>query len=426
MNDNSARSATGTTNELSSPVDPRARYEIIDIIRGFALFGVLVANMVMTTQDLGITEEMRVALPTVRLDNFSLFLTGTFIDGKFFTLFSMLFGLGFAVQLSRAAHREVSVLPTYIRRLGILFIFGAAHGLLLWFGDVLHVYALLGLVLILFRNQSDRTILLWAFGILLFLMGLPTLNWFAEANGWEDTMIFGRVIAPSEMYESLRHGGYAEILRLNWRVHLQDYGEFGFNNILLWYLDIFSKFLFGFYVGRRKWLQHVQEHNGHFRRVLPWALVIGLAGNAFMYAGWVYDIGRPESDFARAVMRSLHEVWVLSLSIGYVCALVLIYQSAPWRFFITCLAPLGRMALTNYLSQSVFLLALFYGIGFGLLGEVGAGACLALSVMIIAVQITLSAWWLNRFQFGPMEWLWRSLTYAKLQPLQKKSNIDVM
>ena len=155
-----------------------------------------------------------------------------------------------------------------------------------------------------------------------------------------------------------------------------------------------------------------------FRRVLPWALLVGLAGNGYMNAGWEFDLWRPESEFLRAVLTSLHEFWIVSLSIGYLCALVVLHQHPRWGRRISCLAPVGRMALTNYLLHSVSFIVLFYGIGLGLLGRAGSAVCVLLSVAIFAVQIGFSAWWLNRFRFGPVEWLWRSLTYGKLQPLR--------
>jgi uncharacterized protein len=174
-------SRTGT---LIAPVAPGERYEIIDIVRGFALFGVLLANMVWTTQEAPLTDEQRQAMTTRSVDDAALFFTGAFIDGKFYTLFSMLFGMGFALQLTRASERGVSLLPTYMRRLGILLAIGILHTVLLWFGDILHIYALLGFVLILFAGRSNRTVLRWVVALAALSISFPMLHWAGKVSGW--------------------------------------------------------------------------------------------------------------------------------------------------------------------------------------------------------------------------------------------------
>lgn len=401
------------------PVAPGSRHEIIDIIRGFALFGVLLANMVLTTQYLAITEERRLALPTVTIDAAAECFIGTLIDGKFFTLFSMLFGLGFAVQIARATQRGGTLASTYPRRLGVLLLIGAAHATLLWFGDVLHVYALLGFLLLLYRDRSDRTVLAWAVGLLVLIMCVPVIGWGLEHAGIEPVRAFGREIEAAELYDGLRHGTYADVVRLNWAMHLQDYGVLGPDNILVWYADIFSKFLFGYWVGRRMLLQRAAESRHVFRRVLPWALGLGIAGNLILNLKWAYGITVTEHVGILIALRALHEVWVVSLAIGFACGLVMLAGRPGTRPLVAWLAPMGRMALTNYLVQSVCLLAVFYGIGGGMLGRIGAAGCVGLSVVIFAGQAVISAWWLGRFRFGPAEWVWRSLTYGVRQPLRR-------
>lgn len=379
----------------------------------------LVANWILVTQFLAMTEEQRQALPTVTWDKFAAFMTGVMIDGKFFTIFSMLFGLGLAVQLARASSAGRTVLPTYTRRLMLLLAMGVLHGMLLWYGDVLHRYALLGFLLIVFARLSDRCIARWIVGILLFLVLRPVAAGIAESAGSESWMLFGRVVEVSERSEITRHGSYADILRMNWDIHLQDYGEVAFGrHLLFWYVDIFSKFLLGYLIGRRMLLQSAREHLSLFRRVLPWALLIGLGGNLYMNLVWVYDIGRVEHALVRDVLRGVFELCVVALALGYVCLLVLLHEQGRFRVLLGWLAPAGRMALTNYVSQTVMLLVLFYGVGFGLVGRVGALYCVLIAVAFFVVQCLLSRWWLNRFRFGPLEWAWRSLTYGRIQALR--------
>lgn len=404
------------------PVGPTAvgeRYAIIDIVRGFALFGVLLSNMVLTTQFLALPNSIRETLPTATLDTAVLFMVDTLVTDKFYTLFSMLFGLGFAVQLHRASQRGADIGPVYVRRLVVLFAIGVLHGSLLWFGDVLHIYAILGFALLFFAERSDRVVLWCAIGVAAIAGAIPLLDWMAEARGWIYPLLFGGEIPVREMYEILAHGSYSQVLQLNWRVHLFDYGQPGFGGwIGLWYVDIFWRFLLGFLIGRGMLRTRTQMHGDSLRRLTAWTLSIGLAGNAVMSARLNYEAWSVDNRLLDALLDAMHEVWVLALAIGYVCLLAIFYQRPRWDRLAGGLAPVGRMALTNYVTQSAAMMLFFYGIGFGLLGTAGVAACLALSVVIFAVQIACSRWWLNHYRFGPLEWIWRTLTYGRVQPLR--------
>lgn len=415
--------STTVSSAEPQPVGPTAigeRYAIIDIVRGFALFGVLLSNMVLTTQFLALPDSMREALPSATLDTAVLFITDTLVTDKFYTLFSMLFGLGFAVQMHRANQRGADVAPVYMRRLIVLFALGVLHGSLLWFGDVLHIYAILGFALLFFAGCSDRFILGCAIGVAVIAGAiLPVLDWIAETRGWTYPLFFGGEIPAEEMYEALAHGTYGQVLQLNWRVHLLDYGQPGFGGwIGLWYLDIFWRFLLGFLIGRRMLRATTQIHADSLRRLMAWTLSIGLAGNAVMSARLNYELWSLGNQVLDGLVSAMQELWVLALAIGYVCLLALFFQRPKWDWLLGGLAPVGRMALTNYVTQSAAMMLFFYGIGFGLLGTAGVAVCLALSVLIFAVQIAYSRWWLNRYRFGPFEWIWRTLTYGKLQPLR--------
>jgi uncharacterized protein len=405
---------------LQAPVPPGERYAIIDIVRGFALFGVLLSNMVLTTQFLALPDSVREGLSTAGLDTAVLFLIDTLVTDKFFTLFSMLFGLGFALQLHRAASRSVNVLPTYARRLAILFLIGCLHGSFLFFGDVLHIYALLGFVLILFAGRSDRVVLGWALGIAAVGASIPFFEWLATVRAWEYPHLFGAQISAAEMYEALASGSYLDVLRLNWEIHLLDYGQPGFGGwIGTWYVDILWRFMLGFVIGRVMLVQGTRFHGGRVGRWLPWTLAIGLVGNALMSARLDYQAWSVDSGLVNALLSAVNEVWVLALAVSYVGVLTLVYRRPGWDRVVGLLAPVGRMALTNYVAQSAFMMLLFYGLGFGLLGKAGAMGCLLASLGIFAIQIALSRWWLDRFRFGPLEWMWRSLTYGKRQPLSR-------
>jgi uncharacterized protein len=397
------------------------RIQLIDVVRGFALYGVLLANLIWITHDGAVTPAQMAALPTAALDRVVKLGVEFFIDWKFYTLFSFLFGLGFSVQLMRGERRGTSVLPVYLRRLAVLLAFGLVHAYLVWYGDILHHYALLGFLLILTRKWSDRALL--GMGI-----GLGVVLPAAVVIGKE-------LVSPSELragpdpaelqilearFHAFTSGSYAASFRENARYAV----SFWTSGFALHFLPaILGKFFLGFYVGRRRLLEQPETHLALFQRLLVWGLLVGLIGNAL----WVWtieltDSGRlaPSSGWVLAVQVPIY-IGLIAMAVFYLSCLVLLWRRPGWRSRLAWLAPVGRMALTNYLTHSVIYLALFYGFGLALLGRVGAAFCLALSILVFAGQIMLSSWWLRRFRFGPAEWVWRSLTYGVRQPMRLRA-----
>jgi uncharacterized protein len=218
-------------------------------------------------------------------------------------------------------------------------------------------------------------------------------------------------------FEAFTSGDYGESLRENAKY------AFGFwtHGVALHFVPaILGKFLLGFYAGRHRLLERTDVHLGLFRTLLVWGLVLGLFGNAV----WVVI-----TLLTNEGILSASSLWVLgaqlpihaglvAMAAFYLSMLVLLWRKPAWRHRLKHLGPVGRMALTNYLLQSVFYLGIFYGFGLTLLGRLGSAACLGLSVAIFAAQILFSSWWLRRFRYGPGEWLWRSLTYGARQPMQ--------
>lgn len=392
---------------MKKPTATSTRYEIVDIVRGLALFGVLLGNMIWTTQWFALTDDQRTSLPTLELDKILSFLAFMLVDFKFYTLFAMLFGLGFAMQLSRSSDEGWGFLTVYTRRLLVLFVIGLAHAFLLWFGDIVHVYALVGFVLILFHRLTDRAILRWVVGLALLTWLLPFFN-----TLWPSTIGAGQQVAGmsgAERFAALTGRDWLDVLRVNASFMREAYGQFqmDFDSTAYWYLSVLWKFLLGFVIGRRMLLQNAEKHLSLYRRVLPWAATIGLAGNAYLSASsWFFGADLPDqTSWARSLSWALVELSMFALSMAYVAALVILYQKPRWRSRLRHLQPVGRMALTNYLLQSVFLVLLFYGVGVNLLGKVGVAICVALSFVIFGCQMAFSRWWLKRFRFGPMEWI---------------------
>jgi uncharacterized protein len=174
-------------------------------------------------------------------------------------------------------------------------------------------------------------------------------------------------------------------------------------------------------VGRRNWALRTSELCPALRRLLPWTFAAGVIGNGTAMLIEEFQqanvIGR--NAFWVHAFQPVEEAGILALAFTYLIGLVLLFhRSDAWRRRLAYFTPVGRMALTNYLTQSVLYLLLFTGVGFGMYGEVGPAWCVVLAPIIFAVQMAFSGWWLTRFRFGPAEWVWRTLTYGQMQPMR--------
>ena len=395
------------------PVLGQERIDAIDILRGVAILGILIVNMGLFSH--GETPPARGIV-----DRLIFF----FAQEKFKALFSFLFGVGLAVQMLRAEARGARFLPRYARRLGVLFLIGVAHSLLVWDGDILHDYAQLGVVLLLFRRRSLRTLLVWA-GVLIAipmvfyslttyraLTGGGHVNpqvqkWIAYETEESDQQTTDDADDAARIYA---RGTYGEMLAFRARELPRD---------LLPDSDdafIVAMFLLGLYAGRRRIFHDIPAHRTFLRRVQRWGLLIGVAGNAAFAVGGAFE---PAPD---SVMQNGGRLCLVfgaaALTLFYASSIALLTQSDRWRRRLTPLAAVGRTALSNYLLQSLICTTIFYSYGLALFGRVGSSVGLLLTIGIFLVQVPLSVWWLGRFRFGPIEWAWRSLTYWQRQPMR--------
>jgi len=160
-------------------------------------------------------------------------------------------------------------------------------------------------------------------------------------------------------------------------------------------------------------------HLNFIRKLCWWSLGIGLAGNT-VFVLTVDSSVFSDPTLASGIGAIGYLIGAPALCFFYMSVIVLLNQQPKWETRFAILAPAGRMALTNYLLQSVICTTIFYSYGFGLYDKVGPAACIILTILVYMIQVPLSIWWLKRFQFGPMEWLWRSLTYWRVQPMRKE------
>lgn len=409
-----------TSASLLGPVPAGERVQVLDLLRGFALLGILVVNaefFAFPMQDLfrGLPADAPAA------DYWSKWFVAFAAQGKFYSLFSFLFGLGFTVILERATARGVPAGRLYARRLVVLLAIGLVHGVLIWPGDILTMYALVGFLLLAMKDLRPRTLLVLGVMFLavpVLLMGLMTgmtALWQLSPGGGEQA---ARVMAENAAaQDELRaaallaysSGGFVEVTAQRWR---------DFSTLLsyapMWAPSVLGMFLIGAYFGKRRLLQEAAHHRPLFRRLLLAGLLAGLPASAYWATtGIRLDQSWPSVEVLLAMSANALAGPLMCLM--YVSLFVLLTGSGQR---LAPLASLGRTALSNYLLQSLVWSTVFYGYGLGLFGEVSRAWLPAAALGFWLLQIPLSHWWLRHFRFGPAEWLWRSLTYGRRQPMR--------
>ncbi|MFP4334087.1 MAG: DUF418 domain-containing protein [Wenzhouxiangella sp.] len=403
----------------ASSIKPVAqRLEHLDILRGFALFGILLVNFEWFTRPLQaivLGADPDLAGLGLTVD----WLIVMLAEGKFYPLFSMLFGVGFALMAERAQARGASFGGLYLRRLLILLVFGAAHLLLIWAGDILLVYAISGgLMLLLFASTPVQRLWKWA---LTFIVAPLVLMWAAALSIWAtqgDPALHATLVAEFEADGAALEQTVARAAEIHatgsWMdnvVQRLDDGRFLLENAAFWIPPILGYFLLGRWLIATQRLLQPDRHRLFFRRWRSRGLLLGLplaAGGAWLMHDATAIIPTP----GVAVGMTLTTVGALLLSLAYLSMVVL------GREQLRFLAPAGQMALTNYLCQSLVWTWLFYGHGLGLWQDIGRAWHPLLVLGFFALQVVFSRVWLARFRFGPVEWLWRSLTYGKRQPFR--------
>jgi uncharacterized protein len=385
------------------------RLEFVDALRGFALFGVFCANLLIFSGIEYMDAAQRASLITGRLDSVAYFCERFFIENKFMGLFSFLFGISFWLFLSRVQGRGVPAVTLFYRRTFWLFMIGAIHGWLLWCFDILRFYALWALLLPLFVRTVPRRLLAAALtaGIL-----VPAL--ISGVNVWLARPAAGAPDYDAMALSAFASGSYREVLTANWRYDWYltiDISQLGYQ------VAVFGRLLLGLYVARTVDLENLGAHRALLRRVLMVGGMAGLVGST-IFAGGLLSRSS-ESAWLATVRRLLVESGQLGLTLAYASAMAMAFVVARWRRVIGLLAPIGQMALTWYLLQTVFGIWMFYGVARGPahMGQLGPASLGAIGLAGFVVQVALSRSWMSRFRFGPAEWCWRSLTYGKVQPL---------
>ncbi len=396
----------------------KQRIEIIDALRGFSLAGIVIVHFVENFIGSAVPQNVLEALHIGPLDYVVDVFIGLFLRGKFFALFSFLFGLSFFIQMDNAQKQGKNFDLRFFWRLVILLIIGGIHHMF-YRGDILTIYAFLGIFLIPFYKLSNK----WVLGCtaLLFL-GLGRFIVFALTNG--DNIFSPGGLMPDDpralsYFNTIKSGTIQEVFMSNSTIgHLNkleyQLGYFGRGYIT------FGFFLLGLYAGRIGFFLRLDESKKLIKKVLIGAIIlfvvsIVLTGLIFMQLGQDVTF----DNWPAMAGLTAYDLNNIAMTFILIALFVMLYKKVKGQQWLGKFAPYGRMALTNYFFQSLLGTFLFFGWGLGYLVELRNSYTFLISILVIIGQMRFSKWWLTKFQYGPLEWLWRSITFFKWYPFKK-------
>ncbi len=395
-----------------SPTTQKKRIEILDVYRGFAIMGIFVVNIVIMNSTF-LNQDEFAKQWTATIDQVAERVLQLFFYTKFFPIFSLLFGLGISMQAIKMAESHTLSFTFYARRMLILFVLGILHIVFIWSGDVLHLYAILGLLVTLMIKKSNTFLL----GLSLFFLLFPFYDQLFSS-------IFEWLSYHPEKYLSnytgkdvntiIKYGTYLVGIQLRIREY--------FSNLpmLLGFLApmALSMFLLGLYLGKNKVYESLDLFIHKIKKpLLITAVVTNIYRIVFLFVlpnTAVYRI-----DIYRSIFIKFMVVSDITMGICYLWIIGWLWYHTKWSYILTPLKYAGRMALTNYILQSIIGLFIFSSIGFGCYETFSPSGTLCIALLVFAFQIVLSRIWLSYFTFGPLEWAWRCLTYKKYLPIKK-------
>jgi uncharacterized protein len=379
------------------------RLDLIDILRGVALFGILMVNLPFLAQPIYTALEPTANLPLA--DQVAAWIVSFAFEAKFYVLFSFLFGYGLAVQLVRAAEKGEPLGPRYARRLIGLLVFGLLHAVFFFVGDILVSYVLLGILLWYWRDWPARRLFWLAGGLMgLAILGRIVLAQAELADPTTASEISRLAAAAQQNYLGDFFSGAGQ--------RLQDLVIFYIFTPLFNWPTALAMFALGLATGKTGVFAQPERYWPLALRITPWALLLGVAGN-LIYASFGAQASSP---LAAIGLSTLEALAAPALSFCYVVGVWWLVRRNPAAAWLKPVRAAGRMSLTNYLGQAIICSAIFNGWGLGLYGQVGPFGCMLLALAIYSAQLWFSGWWLRRYRSGPDEWLLRSWTYLRWQP----------
>ena len=401
------------------PIEANARIIYLDILRGMAILFIFLANIYTFSGWGYMSDEAKIQFSMPLLNSIINQLTVVFIDGKWYSIFSLLFGIGFVIQYENTNSRNKSFNTFFIKRMFGLLFFGLIHLFFLWSGDILALYALVGFLLVLFKNQTNRSLLIWA-SILLFLPLIHQLLMIAFNN------FYPEVLYEMEEDYFANHNILIEDNNVNFdysafiRIWLNGTSWKQFSVIafgmplerfagLLYdgrFFKVLACFLIGIWAGRKIIHDKLLKNTTLLKKIFLYGFLIGIPLNILLAYGKVQS-----QQFWQFINIIVYALGVVPLACGYSAAVALMMKSGHKN--LSYFAPVGQMAMSNYIFQTIISITVFYGIGFGFAFDLSLWIIILIALFIFLMQIIFSTIWLKYFRFGPLEWLWRMMTYQK-------------
>jgi uncharacterized protein len=412
-----AQAAVSQASLRLSPIADGERAEVLDALRGFALLGIVITHVPDLSGYSFLSQADRHALDYFGLDTSLATLSEFLIRGKFFSLFALLFGIGFAVQIDSARRRGANFNRHFTRRLAALFAIGCVHACL-WYGDILKDYALIGFVLLLTARVSVSTLARTTVFVLLLRFVWPIIMWAVIPTSSPQSMA-----DPVSEFDSLTHAFYGadpfamfnanlELVRLKALQMIYDGRA----------ISVLGMFLIGALIGRLRLYQDLTANAELIRRVFRVCAPIGVLGNAVLVPLHAMAPDYPPTE-QWVIEQCTFSIAVPAMALAYASGFALWWMRRSGRV-LRVFAPAGRMALTTYVSQTLIGIFLFYGIGLGFGNTLGFAQAMAVAIAIFALQCVASRIWLHYFRFGPLEWIWRCATYGALVAIVRRAEVD--
>jgi uncharacterized protein len=415
---------------LNTPVKAQDREVFMDVLRGFAILGIFIANLgagfAGYNEDANITGSFLIP----DWDSKMLFLHHWFIEGKFYSIFSLLFGWGIALQIKRATDNSQNAIPIIRRRLLFMLLLGFCH-LLIWGGDIVCFYAMLGFILLPLKIFSDKTlliagsvlilspILLYGLKMLIPILNAPSeiLNGIGYALEIKLFPALENVKTDIEYINITKAFTWWDILKSN---VASIFYRFGYLIFVSRISKVLGMFLIGFVIGRTNFYKKITEQKNLITKIILAGLLFGLPFNYIL----AHYMATASSDYFQLKEKGLYQTIVYALGVAplalaYVGIFMIAFQTQFGHRFMQFLAPVGKMAFSNYIIQSLVGNFVFLPAGLGLMGIIGPVWFTVFGIGFFIIQIMYSTIWLKYFNFGPVEWLWRSATYNTWQKMRR-------
>jgi uncharacterized protein len=406
-------------NSSFQPVKAKERIVFLDILRGFALFGILFANLLTWSGLKYLPIGDIIGLGNIDVDRSIYHIMKFFVDTKFYTLFSILFGVGFFLQISK--NKENPTFPRlYLWRMILLLSLGVIHSII-WSGDILSLYALMGMMLLALRNIPIKKTLVVGLSLFFLPVLLSIIYMYSFARDLPELPKTALLVYPDMTPQEVKAGFQStdpwvvlqtnlHSLKYRWLSFIPDGRPF----------KVLGLFFLGGY------LYSIQFFTVHAKKWKLFALFFSM-GAIFSFASLQIEgvVASYSRNWIDVLDKLLHEVGQLSLTLSYICILAKIVDAFPKFAFFTWLKNYGRMSLSSYLGHTLLSILIFYpvvGIGLGYLGKLSLENTYYVAVLILIIQLLFSNIWFRYFSFGPVEWAWRCAAYRKWFPIRIKKN----